>query len=364
MDWINPKWRKSLGEHTADMLREAIASGKFGQELPSESELTTLFSVSRPVVRQAVHLLQSEGILLKAQGRKTRILASARSGKRGLAGSISVCLVFIGRRPVSYSANPMLETLRFELARLGVEWNEFSIAQPDRSGGWKKRLIARLRDPGRTCCLLVGSNPAIQEWFSQQQIPALVLGSCAEEVRLPSIDIDYRAVGRHASGQFAKQGHRRVELLMPQRVLLGDEATVQGFVDYQAVHPAFDVRHSYLNDEVEQNCRIVNRLLDRSDPPTAFFTFRPHYAATLLTHLQQNGYRVPEKISVLARESEPLLQAMRPTLGCYFSSHQIRARRAIRMVHGILNASLPMGKAIRVVPQFLPGQSLGPGPFA
>ena len=54
-------------------LKEDIFSGRFGPEdrLPSEAELTRLFNVSRVVVRQAMKILEDEGLIVRVRGKGT-----------------------------------------------------------------------------------------------------------------------------------------------------------------------------------------------------------------------------------------------------------------------------------------------------
>ena len=58
-------------------LKEAILSGKYlrGSFLPTEVELTELYSVSRTTVRKAVSLLQSEKLVNVQQGRGTEVIS-------------------------------------------------------------------------------------------------------------------------------------------------------------------------------------------------------------------------------------------------------------------------------------------------
>ena len=57
----------------ANILREAITSGKFEahQPIPSERQLETLYSVSRTTIRQAIDLLVRQGFLYREHGRGT-----------------------------------------------------------------------------------------------------------------------------------------------------------------------------------------------------------------------------------------------------------------------------------------------------
>jgi GntR family transcriptional regulator len=70
----------------ADVLRNRIARGQLrpGDQLPTLDELTQEFDVARVTVRQAVELLEREGLLSAQQGRGTFVTGSAAPRKRPL----------------------------------------------------------------------------------------------------------------------------------------------------------------------------------------------------------------------------------------------------------------------------------------
>ena len=62
--------RKTLTEIAQDELRQAITSGTFrpGSRLPTESELCEMLGVSRTVVREALRVLEEDGLVSRRQG--------------------------------------------------------------------------------------------------------------------------------------------------------------------------------------------------------------------------------------------------------------------------------------------------------
>ena len=62
---------KSLFEQLKDVLMEKISEGVYqeGDKLPSERELSAIYSVSRVTVRQTLDELVNEGVLIKRQGK-------------------------------------------------------------------------------------------------------------------------------------------------------------------------------------------------------------------------------------------------------------------------------------------------------
>lgn len=65
-----PASSKRLGDQVYESLVEQFAEGRYpvGGRLPSEFELAALFGVSRPVLRQALGRLRSEGLIATRQG--------------------------------------------------------------------------------------------------------------------------------------------------------------------------------------------------------------------------------------------------------------------------------------------------------
>ena len=60
-------------------LKEDILAGRFSPEerLPSELELTEIFKVSRVVVRQALQILEDEGLIVRLKGNGTFVAKDA-----------------------------------------------------------------------------------------------------------------------------------------------------------------------------------------------------------------------------------------------------------------------------------------------
>ncbi|WFB07793.1 GntR family transcriptional regulator [Streptomyces sp. LX-29] len=89
---LDPTSDRAVFRQIADQLREAIDKGRFreGDKLPSETELVEHFGVSRMTVRNALSLLQQEGLAVSEHGKgvfvrprpPVRRLASDRFARR------------------------------------------------------------------------------------------------------------------------------------------------------------------------------------------------------------------------------------------------------------------------------------------
>lgn len=75
-----------LAGRVEEALRHGILTGQLaaGARLPSESNLASLFAVSRPVVRQALAALREQGLVQSRRGSGTRVPQAAEMPRRPL----------------------------------------------------------------------------------------------------------------------------------------------------------------------------------------------------------------------------------------------------------------------------------------
>lgn len=61
---------KTLTESTAEAIRDAIQQGQFpiGSQLPTETELVKMLSVSRTTLREALRILEEQGLIVRKRG--------------------------------------------------------------------------------------------------------------------------------------------------------------------------------------------------------------------------------------------------------------------------------------------------------
>lgn len=88
---------KKLSHIVADRLRNQIVSGqrKPGESLPPESELLNQFKVSRPILREALRILEVESLIALGRGARTGATVLAPSVERAAAYA-SMVLVSAG----------------------------------------------------------------------------------------------------------------------------------------------------------------------------------------------------------------------------------------------------------------------------
>ena len=359
MDQNSPELprRLSLVTQTARALRENLRSGLWGEQLPGERELCARLQVSRPTLRAALDELQRDGWLDVTSRKRRRILsAPVPSG----APSREPIIAVISPRPLlamSPSAVVMVDELRTNLSRAGFQLELLVAptaftAQPERA---LESLVARTP---AAAWMVFGSREPMQRWFLSRQLPCLVAGSCAPGVALPSVDIDYRATCRHAGGLFRRKGHRHLALVLPESSTGGEADSEQGLREALADDDSASLVVLRHDGTAAHVCRLLDKVMRTATPPTAFLVARAVHVLTVVTHFQRQGKQLPRDLAIISRDDETFLQHLTPTVARYATNPTQFTRRISLAARQLAETGSLPPRAIRLMPKFLPGETV------
>jgi DNA-binding LacI/PurR family transcriptional regulator len=351
--------RLTLSAQAAAALRKAIAAGIWHDLLPSERRLCALLQVSRPTVRSALRTLAGEGIVEVGPRQPARL----RRRPRAPAPAPRHLVALVSHQPLSrltLTAYQGISEMRAQLARHGFTLQEF-VCRGRSPATQRRQLEAFVRESGAAGSVLVSVSRGVQEWFAARRLPALVLGSCHAAVSLPSLDVDYRAVCRHAAGRLLRAGHRRLALLVPDLGVAGDLASEAGFLEGVARHPgtsALVVRHGAAAGDLTAR---LSALLRTPAAPTALLVARPVHTVTVLVALLRLGLRVPARLSLIARDHDPVYAG---TVDHYAFGNDAFAHRLSRlMLQLVAQGRLPAEPSL-IFPHYVAGGTVQPPPAA
>jgi DNA-binding LacI/PurR family transcriptional regulator len=144
--------------------------------------------------------------------------------------------------------------------------------------------------------------------------------------------------------------------------LAGDLACEESF--RRAVESGLQARDGEVcvvhHDGTPQNMhRRLNALFRRRHPPTGILVTGPKYTLGTLSFLLQRGFRLPDDVSLISRDSDPYLSFAMPTVARYSVDPGIFARKMSRIILRLAQGGTLPPQSHRVTPIFVPGETLG-----
>jgi DNA-binding LacI/PurR family transcriptional regulator len=348
---------QSIAMQVAQALRTEIGSRSWQRSLPGERQLAVQFQVSRKTIRKALAELRAEGVLQTERSRGS-VIPGARRRRGPTHPRIALLLPepLEGSRPFTALWVNHLMGLLQETGHPLQIFHGAKYFGPNAAGA-----LARLTAANSARCWLVArSNRPLQEWFAASGLPALISGSAHPGVALPSVDIDHRALCRHAAGLFLRLGHRRLALFLEPGGHGGDIESEQGFrAGLATAADALEPIVCTPERSAPSILREVQRLLASREPPTGLLLSNSYSYLTVLSYLGSLGRRVPRDMSVISRDEETFLRFMHPT-PTYYATPPAKFAQALHLALKRILAGDRDPFASRIMPDLVPGKSIGP----
>lgn len=348
--------RLSLSAQAAASITKAIEAGTWAEFLPSERRLCELFQISRPTIRTALHLLAKEGRIEIHQGRRNRLLTPTGDTNRRQNRLVGL----ITHEPVAHmplSSYQRISEMRSSLAEQGFA-TEILVCPPHSARTQRRKIEDFVRHNRVFCCVLLSVSKELQSWFSEHSVPALVLGSCHPDVKLPSLDVDYRSVCRHAAGIFLGKGHRRLALLVPHSGVAGDLASEAGFREAVALRPPSDDAYAHIvrHNGTAQNISIkLDALFNSRQAPTALLVAKPQHVFIVIIYLLKHGLSVPDTVSFMARDYDHSFATVMPPIAHYGFGDESFFHRLSRLLLQMVSQGYLTPEPNLIFPKYVAG---------
>ena len=348
-------YRTYLSQQVADRLAVELRNGAWHNHLPGERALAAFFSVSRRTIRMALAILGRTGTIRSVAGRK--VFKASLKNLPVKRGEKTAVLVTSAIAEKLRDASMLILRLAHYFALSGYTLQTEII--PVRAN-LRRRLEVIGKGPQASVWLLVSVAKEVQRWFERHRLPSLIIGSRHECIHLPDLDFNYRAVCRHAANTLLRLGHRRVVFLSVHSGLAGDLAGECGFNEAFSAFTSGPVMAQIVRHKgsVAQIGRLLDRLFKGTEAPTAMIVSRSHFAMTAQGHLLRMGKRIPEDVSLICRDDDPLFEFVVPSLAHYRVDLNRFARRAMQLAMGIDQGVSRPSISLRIIPQFVPGKSV------
>ena len=345
----------------SDLLRDLkrnIAEGVWQVTLPSERQLTDFYQVSRGTLRHALKSLQEQQVIKSVPGSGYILLKKVRKPSTRRK-NVSIGLL-IGRADETRANRDRAWIPELQQRLSKRDWNlhiHEGIPEVERS---PKTGIAKLFNAtSHDCWLLHTCNQAIQSEFQDAKAPSIICGSPFEGITLPSIDMDFRALGRHAAGAIIAKGHNQIGFISGKEPFPGDAKLLEGFregISLSSRNVTFKVtrysnsRHSY--------ARFFNRITTGRDSTTALFVDCPYQLLNLHNQAAKAGIGIPGDLSIVCRQGTDFLNYISPDPSRYEFNTKEMARKVHQEIESAVRGDSIRDHRVLVLPEFHEGNTL------
>ena len=347
-----------MATYAAEVLRRLLDAGEWTGRLPGERPLAERVGVSRPTLHRALRLLEREGRVSWRRNAPWAIV-----GKGAKAARASRRMVFLSPFKLEELDGFSLHQFAVLSRHVGERGFSLEIATLPSvvDGGSHRSLEALHRQLNPAAYVLLRCSPQTQGWFASRRLPAVVMGSAPHELPLRSVDVDYRAAGRHAMAMLRRLGHEPANVLFlgPEERLVGNAEAEAGLLEGADQMPPPTIGH--LPPDGDAIPATADGLLARRDF-TALVVMRPTQALTALGHLMRRGVRFPEDMSLVVLDGDATLRHVVPRPARYAKNLTRFSHLLRRAVDATLEDSGQTRAESRLVPELEPGETVGPPP--
>lgn len=303
---VSSKMRKPKHREIFDYLHSAIVEGRYvpGQRIPSETQLSRRFDVSRPTVARALRDLEHAGFLDRRVGSGSYV----RALEEAQHGVVGILVPGLGEGEI-------FEPICSEIAKsveahnLSVLWGDCSALQSEgkasRAEQICKQYIASavagvFFEPIELAPGMHEANQLIVEALDRAGIPVILIDCDVSEFpnrsKFDVVGIDNHRAGHVLADHLWKQGCRRIDFVAQTLSAWTIDARIGGYREAlirRGVAPEEDWLHHVDPEDVNAMQQVARSGAD------GFICGNDYTAAHLMRNLMKCGVRIPEDVRVV-----------------------------------------------------------------
>lgn len=291
-------------------IREQVVANRLknGDKFYSENELSAMFGISRQTVRQAVGILEREGIVERRRGSGTYISYNAPREERARTMNIGVISTYLDDY-IFTSIIRGIETVLTEngfTMQLMFTHNRVENETRALQTMLDKKVDGIIVEPTKSG--LPNPNLDLYGKIRDERIPLVFFNAYYPSAPFPHICLDDKGAGKLAAETLIRNGHREIAGIFQSDDLQGHlryagylEALREGGLELRSEHTLWYTTEdfAYIEDDFRRILRCVRGC-------TGLVCYNDQLAFRLVGNLRRSGIGVPEDLSIVSVDNSDL----------------------------------------------------------
>ncbi len=286
----------------ANWIKEQIANGtlKHGDKLYSENELRDMFHLSRQTARQAVSVLEQDGVVERRRGSGTYILNSAQE-KHPPTMNIGVISTYMD----SYIFPKIMKGIETVLSangyamQLSLTHNQVENEARALQAMLDKHVDGLIVEPTKSA--LPNLNLPLYTEIYRKKIPLIFFNAYYEGTKFPHVCMDDLAAGKMATTCLLDAGHRHIAGMFQSDDRQG-HLRYNGYVSALSER-GIEVRSGnilwFTTEDISYIAEDFARIKRCLQGCTGLVCYNDKIACGIAAELRKNGIFVPDDLSLV-----------------------------------------------------------------
>ena len=331
-----------------DHIRQQIKKGKIKHKLPGERVLAKELGYSYMTIRKAIENLVGEGVLYKVPTKGTFVAdGKSRRQKTRNVGYFLDSSIESGISSPYYSL--IFNALEKEAARHDYTLLYFSEISDTK--------LKKLDGVIASCFYRV--ETVIQQ--IKEQVPVVVIDNSAADKSLPSVIIDNFSALVETIDYLCGIGHKRIGFMTGLEDSDIGKNRFEGYRSGLARHD-LEIDDSLVfkgNYSFASGIKGADYFASLEKLPSAIVCANDSMALGVMYRLQQEGYRIPEDVSVVGFDDIDVASQITPSLTTVFAPVDEIAARSFEMLQQLIDGKTPDSMHVALPGRLVIRQSSG-----
>ncbi|MCX7747272.1 MAG: LacI family transcriptional regulator [Clostridia bacterium] len=193
-----------------------------------------------------------------------------------------------------------------------------------------------------------------------KKIPFVLMDNQKYNPSVSTVLVDNYKGGCDVTNYLIGLGHKKIFHIKGPDVFLSSREREKAYKDTMIKAGLEPIVVETLQFEFEDGYKITKKLIQENNLPTAIFAADDHLALGVIDALKEDGFRVPDHVSVAGFDDQSLASQLHPLLTTVRQPAEEMGKKGVELLLKIIKGDLKRSATIKLEPQLIVRQSTAP----